>query len=158
MSQRECIHIKPHSNLLMKSTKFKGGHASLLLYKYSKTVPKTQYIMRILCKIVCILCVYYKYIASILLSDFYSNLRTLTAKIRTIKPRKHRISGVRFYQLADTLCQHSFYYLLKSGNICTCYIVSRYSISFCCICCLCEDVDHDLVQSLINFFKGPGQS
>lgn len=71
---------KPHSNLLMKSTKFKGGHASLLLYKYSKTVPKAQYIMRILCKIVCILCVYYKYIASILLSDFYSNLRTPTVK------------------------------------------------------------------------------
>ncbi len=60
--------------------------------------------MRILCKIVCILCVYYKYIASILLSDFYSNLRTPTVKIRTIKPRKHRISGVRFYQLAHTLC------------------------------------------------------
>ena len=90
----------------MKSTKFKGGHASLLLYKYSETVPKTQYIMRILCKIVCILRVYYKYIASILLSNFYSNLRTLTVKIRTIKPRKHRISGVRFYQLADTLSHH----------------------------------------------------
>lgn len=142
----------------MKSTKFKGGHASLLLYKYSETVPKTQYIMRILCKIVCILRVYYKYIASILLSNFYSNLRTLTVKIRTIKPRKHRISGVRFYQLADTLSHHSVYDLLKSGNICTCYIVSRYSVSFSCICCLCEDVDHDLVQSLINFFKGPGQS
>ena len=73
----------------MKSTKFKGGYASLLLYKYSKTVPKAKYIMRILCKIVCILRVYYKYIASILLSNFYSNLRTLTVKIRTIKPRKH---------------------------------------------------------------------
>ena len=62
------------------------------------------------------------------------------------------------YLLYNTLSDHSLYYLLKSGNICTCYIVSRYSVSFSCICCLCEDVDHDLVQSLINFFKGPGQS
>ena len=58
------------------------------------------------------------------------------------------------YLLYNTLSDHSVYYLLKSGNICTCYIVSRYSVSFSCICCLCEDVDHDLVQSLINFFKG----
>ena len=72
-----------------------------------KQCQKTKYIMRILCKIVCILRVYYKYIASILLSNFYSNLRTLTVKIRTIKPRKHRISGVRFYRLAHTLCKHS---------------------------------------------------
>ena len=62
------------------------------------------------------------------------------------------------YLLYNTLSDHGLYDLLKSGNICTCYIVSRYSVSFSCICCLCEDVDHDLVQSLINFFKGPGQS
>ena len=143
----------------MKSTKFKGGHASLLLYKHSKAVPKTQYIMRILCKIVCILRVYYKYIASILLSNFYSNLRTLTVKIRTIKPRKHRISGVRFYQLAHTLSKHSVNYFLKACDICTCNIVSL--STNCCIVSLSSITDvsvdclHDTLELSVNLFECP---
>ena len=142
----------------MKSTKFKGGHASLLLYKYSETVPKTQYIMRILCKIVCILRVYYKYIASILLSNFYSNLRTLTVKIRTIKPRKHRISGVRFYQLADTLSHHSLCNLLKSCNVSSGNIVTFHSVTFCSIVHVVADVYHDVLQFCIYFFECPAKS
>ena len=51
--------------------------------------------MRILCKTACILLVSYSYIICILLSKISTNQRILTQKIRTIKPRKHWISGVR---------------------------------------------------------------
>ena len=58
----------------------------LFLYKYAQNPS-------ILCvyytKMSCILRVYYACIVRILLSKIYSNQRTLSSKIRTIKPRKH---------------------------------------------------------------------
>lgn len=50
--------------------------------------------MRILCKMSCILCVYYTYIARILLLKIYSSQRTLSLKIRTINPRNIKVPGV----------------------------------------------------------------
>ena len=64
--------------------------------------------------------------------------------------------------LANTLSKHSIYYLLKSGNISTCYIICL--STNCCIVSLSSIADvsvdclHDSLELSVNFLECPRKS
>ena len=61
-------------------------------------------------------------------------------------------------KLANTLCCHCNSNFFKSCNICTCNIVAFHAITFGSCIKIVEDIDHDIFQSSIHFFKCPAKS
>ena len=57
--------------------------------------------------------------------------------------------------LYNTLCFHCIYYLLKSGNVSTNYIITLCTISLSSISHIMADINHDIFQFCINFCERP---
>lgn len=69
--------------------------------------------------------------------------KLFSAKIRILSNTK----------LNQTLSFHGINNLFKACNVCTCYEVAFYAITFCCIRNLSIDIFHDIFQLCIYFFK-----